>query len=325
MRSLASANPGRLATPSSYGLAALACLTHHLTRPAGRRGHYRLWTVLAPLLDHHPVVLRLADDAVFLIDLMDPDWNPLVSRSFVYEPEVEWVLRRLRNLSYVFIDAGANHGYWSVRVSSAEFGSKHAVAIEADNANFRRLLRNRQLNGDRFLAVEAALSDRTGAPATLHGTIHAGRHLRFGATGERGSTGIAVRTAALDDLLPAQPEAECGPVVLKLDVEGQEAQVLAGAARLLERDVLIVYEDHGRDVLHAVTGYIRAELGFRVGQLLDSGAIRPLEAGSDFDRIKTDRRRGYNFVAYRDGSAFVPFLLEPRCASAGPQMRRAAA
>lgn len=155
---------------------------------------------------------------------------------------------------------------------------------------------------------EAALSDVSGLTASLHGGSHVGRHLRRDKPTGSHDPGVPVRTATLDDLLGSILPGDGQPVVLKLDVEGQEVQALMGAVELLRRDILIVYEDHGRDTSHTTTAYARSELGLSVGWLLPSGGVRPVGSLSDLDRIKTNRRYGYNFVAYRKDSIFPPYL-----------------
>lgn len=136
MRPFASTGTQTSPGPLAYGLGGLAWLSHLLSRPLGGRGHYRLWSLLGAVVSDHPVVVRLSADSLFLLDLRDWYWNRLLSRDFVYEPEVEWLLRYLRGLRYTFVDAGANHGYWSIRASSDELGRQRTFAIEADAANF---------------------------------------------------------------------------------------------------------------------------------------------------------------------------------------------
>src|SRR5688572_13969711 len=52
--------------------------------------------------------VSLARDAKFSFQLRDAYWNRLLMKGFRYEPEIERVLYRLREIDYVFFDCGAN-------------------------------------------------------------------------------------------------------------------------------------------------------------------------------------------------------------------------
>ena len=81
--------------------------------------------VIDPNQDGWEVVVLLNEDSQFAFDLGDPYWARLLARGFVYEPEVERVLRAFADAPYTFVDAGANLGYWSILVSSrASSGAK---------------------------------------------------------------------------------------------------------------------------------------------------------------------------------------------------------
>ena len=58
--------------------------------------------------------LKLNSDTYFSFLLKDPYYNRLIYPKFKYEPEVEYILRKLKKINFLFIDAGANYGYWSV-------------------------------------------------------------------------------------------------------------------------------------------------------------------------------------------------------------------
>jgi hypothetical protein len=111
----------------------------------------------------------------------------------------------------------------------------------------------------------------------------------------------SVETLALDDLLTRPELAEGEPIVVKLDVEGVEIAALGGASRMLDRDILLAYEDHGADPEHLVSRHIMDALGMRVF-VVDAARAHEIDDLSQLDRIKTNRRRGYNFMATR--SAF---------------------
>lgn len=162
------------------------------------------------------------------------------------EPEVAKLLRALARLLSPrgFWDVGANFGYYTWLLRSLVPGIA-VVMVEPEPANLALIEATlRAAGGDGVQLVAAAAS-------SVAGTARFERDLVSGATGSlqsgwsfaqrhwgREKTTTEVRVVTLDEL------AEFGPAdVLKLDVEGHEAAVLAGATRLLDRDQpVVIYE-----------------------------------------------------------------------------------
>ena len=59
------------------------------------------------------IKIKLNSDTYFSFFLKDPYYNRLIYSKFKYEPELEFLLKKLKNLNFLFLDAGANYGYWS--------------------------------------------------------------------------------------------------------------------------------------------------------------------------------------------------------------------
>jgi FkbM family methyltransferase len=123
-----------------------------------------------------------------------------------------------------FVDCGAYTGD-SVRVAAAQSDPLEAVcAFEPDPANFAELAKR--------VPAEAATSRVQLWPC---GVAAETRQMRFSATGgETGhlseSGGAVVQCVALDDVLPSFDATD-----VKMDIEGAEADALAGARRLIRR------------------------------------------------------------------------------------------
>jgi hypothetical protein len=83
---------------------------------------------------------------------------------------------------------------------------------------------------------------------------------------------------------------------------------LRGAAAALRKDVLLCYEDHGADRTSSVTKFVLEELRFRVFFVDDQGCTQQISRLTDLEKIKTDRKYGYNFFGCRDDSAFFTAL-----------------
>lgn len=233
-------------------------------------------------------------ERTFVFPYGDGYWSLLLNRNHIYEEEVEVFLRSIKDVDYVFIDCGANYGFWSVHVTSQCFGAHPSVAIEADDETFALLDYNRALNDGRFDAMRRAVSSEDGTEVHVYGNKHEARTIvpRNGAARRQ-----PVSTIRLDSLTD-QPvlHGNTRPVVLKLDVEGAEIDALNGGKTLLERDLVIVYEDHGSDPGHTVTRHLMDSLGMRVFAY-EHGRFVPVATPADLDNWKKNPRRGYDFFA----------------------------
>jgi len=243
--------------------------------------------------------VRLNEDSQFAFDLGDPYWARLLARGFVYEPEIDGILRAFADAPYTFVDAGANLGYWSILTSSREFGSHRSIALEAASQTFERLLGNRALNANRFDCVRGAVAEHGGATVTFAiSAHHAGSGIADSGEIRRVQGSEDVPTVTLDDVI-AEHGAAAELVIVKLDVEGAEVAALRGARKLLERDALILYEDHGKDPEARVSA-AALELGWTVLLPGRDGFVSADLAG--IRRFKRRANVGYNLVACRAGS-----------------------
>jgi hypothetical protein len=92
-----------------------------------------------------------------------------------------------------------------------------------------------------------------------------------------------VETISLDKLLEREELATADRIILKLDVEGAEIAAMEGGKRILDRDLLIAYEDHGGDRAHSVSAHFKDQLGMRLyyvenGRARELGDIRKLDS-----------------------------------------------
>lgn len=148
----------------------------------------------------------------------------------VWEPNLTaWIQERLKP-GDVFIDVGANIGYFSL-LASGLVGEGAVVAIEPAPAIHEALKRNIQRNcrtNIRTLAV-AASADR-GRVNLYHGPdSNSGETSML----KRTSAFECVETAPLDELLSADEIARAR--VMKIDVEGAEHLVIRGMANMLQK------------------------------------------------------------------------------------------
>jgi FkbM family methyltransferase len=123
----------------------------------------------------------------------------------------------------LFVDVGANVGSYTVLASSV-CGAR-SIAIEPDLATIESLKRNVEINriGDRVTIVDTAAGASAG---TARFTVGQDTINRVAASTDIASREVQVRT--LDEIL-----ADKDPVLIKMDVEGFEPQVVAGAPTTL--------------------------------------------------------------------------------------------
>lgn len=156
----------------------------------------------------------------------------------LYEPVTVGYLAAHLRAGDVFVDIGANSGYFSVLASALVGSTGRVVAFEPNPAVRRRLEQNIDRNGgrDRVRVESCALSDRTADHVRLYVPEHDGfatlvPDQTHAASYLSGARSIDVRTVTFDDWYA---ESGLGRIaMMKIDVEGAEPQVLAGMAQTL--------------------------------------------------------------------------------------------
>lgn len=205
--------------------AALA-LAFFRTRPAdGESVFARLTRRLVPEIWIRPASLN-----GWAIRIQPSDLSQFV----IYE---EVFIQKVYDLSRVgfdpdcVIDCGAFQGYFSL-LAAAHF-HQPALAFEPNAANYAALIANVRRNGAPIEARPAAVSTRDGA-ATFAGG---------GCGGRLSDDGDAVRVP-VEDLRRIIRERRCERLLLKLDIEGEEAQLLPVLLPDLPHRTAIFFEWH---------------------------------------------------------------------------------
>ena len=298
---------GRVENASAWEgmLIRLIRMSHLALRPLQEFGISRVAGLIGRCFaaERH-VRVRLNGDSWFRFPASDYYWPMLYSPWIPYEPDIGQCLQELRQVDYVFVDCGANYGYWTILATSAALGGKRAIAIEASPGTCRVLEQNAALNGGRFQTLQCALSDCSGQRTVIYGCRHAGRTLVKSRAPD--SRVEHVETATIDDAIMGwMPEAFAGRVVLKLDIEGMERAAVSGAPKLMKSDVLVIFEDSEPDRISAVVPLLLDDLGMRIfahrdGRFLECSSVERVAALKA--RGRWGRLLGYNFFATR--SAF---------------------
>jgi FkbM family methyltransferase len=181
-------------------------------------------------------------------------------------------------LGGVVWDVGAHIGYESLAFAQVVGADGHVVAFEPNPANVREWQRNVAGNpelADRMSLQQVALGDAAGTAAfrfsdDVTGGASSGSHLASAvppeATASYESFGVVdVACARGDDLVESGEIA--APSIIKIDVEGAEADVVRGAMNILRRHrpILLVEVHHVR-AMHDL-GALLHEAGYTTSLL----------------------------------------------------------
>lgn len=214
--------------------------------------------------NEHEVMLR-TDFGYVLCDSGDHALIAALSESGVLEPGTAKVLQRLIRPGDVFVDVGANVGLLSLVAAHALGGSGSIVAFEPFPRTAQLLERTLWLNGFGKLAEVRSMGiSSSNETMVLHLGNTSGHHSLFPLPDAEHST-VNVKVGTLDESLGSSARVD----VLKIDVEGAELSVIAGALRILEANpnVKIIVEfgpAHLRRVGHTASEWFACfqNLGF---------------------------------------------------------------
>jgi FkbM family methyltransferase len=233
-----------------------------------------------------PFVGYLSDDLGGLAFLCDP--RDSVAREVcytgVYEPQETQLASLILSRGDVFVDIGANWGYFTLAASHWTGPSGRVVAFEPHPRLFDLLRRNLALNGLRGVeAHRVAVSDCRGSLA-FTAFRDDGDNWGLSRTALRGEVAdFNADAVALDDVLDASGIERVQ--LTKIDVEGGEAAVLAGMRRGLRagRYRYILIECHPR--LLAARGHDEestlrpiVDAGYRVSTVVHTPHLHRLAA-----------------------------------------------
>ena len=143
----------------------------------------------------------------------------LLLRPDAFEPtEIEMILD-MAEPGFIFVDIGANCGFYALRVARAAGGTGRVIAIEPHPEMRRRLTYNASINpAFQIRIVGCAVGDRAGTGRLLEGA----RNLGQTGVSDKGSIDIEIRT--LSDIAAAEKLERIDAI--KVDVEGFEDRVL---------------------------------------------------------------------------------------------------
>ena len=178
-----------------------------------------------------------------------------IFRDRVYERHPAFALRP----GWRVIDCGANIGMFSLRAARA--GCAQVFALEPDPETFARLVLNLERNcANAVIALRSAAGRVAGRAAFARSEVSTLGHLvaaerAAGPSAASASSELIVDVTTLAALFDRYAIRTAH--LLKLDVEGAEADALEGAGPVLERIERIVMEYHGAERLAACERLLR--------------------------------------------------------------------
>ena len=179
-------------------------------------------------------------------------WIAVSGSKFIkgnYEPRQTEIFKQHVQKGDMILDIGAHVGYYTVLAAVLAGPSGKVIAFEPRPINLRFLRRHIEVNGLSNVTVIEACVSRASGEARFD--THTGT-----GTGHLSETGnLAVRTVSLDHLLN---QGQIGkPKLIKMDVEGAEQDVLAGAEQTIQsaRPVMII-STHGPENFTGVSKFL---------------------------------------------------------------------
>ncbi len=171
------------------------------------------------------------------INSRDTGIAPYLLMGKPFAPDEIALLEKILKPKMVFVDIGANIGYFSLIAAKLVGSGGKVFAFEPDSENFKLLEKNIKANNYKNItAVQKAISDKTGkARLYLDSENLCGHSL----TARKGNKFVEVETVVLDDFLRDEKID-----VIKIDVEGFEPAVLEGMKNIIKnnKDIMIITE-----------------------------------------------------------------------------------
>lgn len=179
-----------------------------------------------------------------------PGGDDIMSSHYLIRPaESEPVVANFCPSGGVAMDVGANFGEWSLQMARAVGKTGQVFAFEPSPDIAEALRKTLSVNGQtQTTVIEAAVSALVGDADFTVNAAHSGKSgIDTGDTGGA-SHQVTVKTLSLDDFARQQTLRRLD--LIKIDVEGHEAEVLEGAETVLETFAPAIVLEAGVDPDH---------------------------------------------------------------------------
>ena len=214
--------------PLPRSLRALHAATTRGPRPLRRALHRAMPRLVGARLPE--MRATFSDGRTFQI----PAGDVMYSQVFLYggyEPDESRIVASLLSPGDFAVDIGANHGWFTILMGAAVSPGGTVWAVEPVPPMLEALRRNADLNPTLPITIHEMALGREEGEVTLHvfrELVHG--HASVSTLGRDDYVEFTARRCPLDTMLRG---ATAPPAFMKLDVEGAERDVLAGAAALI--------------------------------------------------------------------------------------------
>jgi FkbM family methyltransferase len=202
---------------------------------------------------------------------LDPATNLAASilTNGTYEPNMQRTLLALLRPGNVFVDLGANEGYFTIQGAKLTEPDGRVIAVEPQDRIIPVLQENIRLNSVKNVELfHAAISDKSGA-----GKLHLAPDLNSGSSSFYRTTKYSVPTQTTKTITLAEllNESDITQVdLMKVDIEGAEYEAILGSPEIFKDHRIkaialelhpVVLERHGKSASR-IESFL-AEAGYR--------------------------------------------------------------
>ena len=267
-----------------------------ISKPLNFRGFWRFCHIVGAGVHPETAVSIKMGSGRLEIPLKDPYWSQMICSKYRYEPEIQNFLLKNADPELSFVDCGANIGFWSV-FAAIQIGVTEITSIEPNPEIFKILAKNLKINSVESKLIEGAISDEESKTVYLfvprkRGFAVAGSLTNLADSDLR----YEVKVVSLYEVI-SKAISVTSRVIVKLDIEGAEIAAFESIRTLLDRDLLIIFEDHGNDSNSKNLKWFLENSSYNVYFIESSGNCVRVENILQANRFKQDKRRGYNFLA----------------------------
>ncbi len=221
----------------------------------------------------------------------------------IYFDSFEFTCRRVLmsflKSGYVFVDIGANVGYYSLLANKRVGDSGRVLSFEANPVTAKKMRENMQLSGaEQVELFEIALSDKDTEVQIFCPKDETHGFASMRNQGWREADSYFVPSKRLDDILP---EGLTRLDLIKIDVEGAELLVFSGSAETIKKykpAILLelnkeAAENFGYDTLEIVKLLISYNQSYRI-KFIDTNSVFPIT----LDALFSHSLRNGNLILY---------------------------
>lgn len=273
--------------------------------PLRHLGISRLHAAINVLLKPDTFTIVTEGLSKFRYPSADYYWNRLLMPGWNYEPEIDLFLRRTATIPFVFLDMGANFGFWSERVGAGCYGEHKVIAVEASEYSLQILEANVKSAYPAVKVIHAAVEAESGKRIPIFGERHAGFSIMKDWPGASPNIINEVETISIDDLLEHEKiDAQNTPVVVKLDIEGAELLALKGGLCSISGDSIFLLEDADKTDISDAVRFAHDILGMSLYTMDHTG----FEHVNSLEQLRKEKAKssrigqtGFNLLATSSG------------------------